>query len=92
MGAAMSVRRQPGRGDLVEQRLEQVMVLAVDERHPHPRMSERARGEEPAEPAPHDDDVPVVRHARSLAQAPQTAPRPRLSRPVENARPRADNR
>ena len=44
-------RREPGHGDLVEQRLERVMVRAVDERDPHRRALERLRGGQAAEAA-----------------------------------------
>ncbi len=49
-------RRQPGGGHLIEQRLEQVIVVAVDQRHSHAGRCQ-ARGTcESAEPCADDDD------------------------------------
>jgi hypothetical protein len=51
-------RQDPG-GDLVEQRLEEVVVGAVDERDVHEGAVEGARGVQPPEPAAdHHDPVP----------------------------------
>ncbi len=50
-------RREARRGDLVEQGLEEVIVVAVDERDPDRGAGERARGVEAAEAAPDDDNV-----------------------------------
>jgi hypothetical protein len=49
-------RRQGGGGDLVQQRLEQVVVHAVDEHDPQGVARERARGIQPAEAAADDQD------------------------------------
>ena len=46
---------QPGRGHLVQERLEGVMVVAVHERDAHGRVPQGARGREAGE-APADDD------------------------------------
>ena len=53
-------REDAGR-ELVEQRLEEVVVPCVDERHVDGCPPEELRGEQPAEPAS-DDDHPVVVH------------------------------
>ena len=45
---------QGGGGHLVEQRLEQVMVASVDERHLDVGLGQLPRRVEPAEPSPHD--------------------------------------
>jgi hypothetical protein len=50
-------RRQPGSGDLIQQRLKDVMVVTIDQRHLYRRVLEGARTEEPAEPAADDDHV-----------------------------------
>ena len=42
--------------DLVEQRLEEVVVRAVDQAHVHRRAPQEARREETAEARPDDDD------------------------------------
>jgi hypothetical protein len=47
---------QRGGRDLVEQGLEEVMIPAVQERHFHGRLAERARGGQAAEPAADDHD------------------------------------
>ena len=49
--------RQRGRGHLIQQRLEQVVIVAVDERDADRRTRERARGVQAAETAAEDDDV-----------------------------------
>ncbi len=65
-GSDLPLREDAGR-HLVEQRLEEVMVRAVDERDPHGRTLERASGKEPSEAASDDHDmVPrVAAHAHS---------------------------
>ena len=55
-------RRQRRRGDLVEERLEKVVVMAIDERHAHGRAGERARSVEPTESAAQNDDMRQRRH------------------------------
>jgi hypothetical protein len=49
--------REARRGDLVEQRLEHVVVLAVHERDVHGRAREPARGLQAGKAAADDDDV-----------------------------------
>ena len=49
--------REAGRRDLVEERLEEVMVAAVDDRQAHGRLAELARRGQPAETGADDDDV-----------------------------------
>ena len=49
--------RQRRRRHLIEQRLEQVVVVAVEERDAHRRTLQRLRGREPAEAAADDHDV-----------------------------------
>ena len=48
--------RQRRGGHLVKQRLKQVIVVAVDDQHLDRRARQRARREQPAETAAHDDD------------------------------------
>ena len=50
-------RRQAGRGHLIQQRLEDVVVVAVDQRHAHRRAPERLGGNQPAEAAADDHDM-----------------------------------
>jgi hypothetical protein len=50
-------RRQRCRGDLIQQRLEQVIVVAIEQRHPNRCACERLRGFEAAEAAADDDHV-----------------------------------
>ena len=50
-------RGQPGGGDLVEQRLEDVMIPPIQQRHAHRCAAERPRRVQSAEPAADDDDV-----------------------------------
>ncbi len=50
-------RRQPGGRDLVQQRLEQMMVAAIDERDLDRLACKRPRRREAAETAADDDDV-----------------------------------
>ena len=52
--------REPGSRDLVEQRLEEMVVAAVDERHVHRRAAERLGGGEAAEAAADDHDVRAI--------------------------------
>ncbi len=49
--------REAGRGHLIEQRLEEVVVAAVDERHVHLLALELLDGFQPAEAAADDDDA-----------------------------------
>ena len=49
-------RRQRGRGDLVQQRLKEVIVVAVDDQHVRRSAPQRLGGEQSAEPAPDNDD------------------------------------
>ena len=62
-------RRREARGrDLVEQRLEKMMVGPVQHRHAQRRARERARGEQAAEAAADNDDVrrhPSIRREAS---------------------------
>jgi hypothetical protein len=55
-------RRQARGGDLIEQRLEQVVVVPVDDRDVRGCARERLRGEQAAEPCPDDDDA-SARHS-----------------------------
>ncbi len=57
-------RRQAGRRDLIEQRLEQVIVVPVDDRDVGVDARERLRGEQAAESCADDDDA-RARHSRS---------------------------
>ena len=50
-------RRQARGRDLIQQRLKQVVVVPVDERHVRRDFRERARGEQPAEPGAEDHDA-----------------------------------
>ena len=43
--------------DLIEERLEQVVIAAIEQRDAHRRVGQRARAVEPAESAADDDDV-----------------------------------
>jgi hypothetical protein len=62
-------RRQPRHRDLVEQRLEHVVVATVDERHAHGRAPERPGGLEAAEAAAQDHDArPLAGHGRWIVQ------------------------
>ena len=53
----MSAGDSAGGRDLVEERLEEVVVRAVDERDVDRGAAQGARGDEPAEAAAHDHDV-----------------------------------
>ena len=46
-----------GRGHLIQQGLEQMVIRAVDERDPHIGLGQRARGRETGEPATDDDHM-----------------------------------
>src|SRR5215216_4005230 len=48
---------KPGYGDLIEQRLEQVIVVPVNQRDLHWRVCQSARGFHPAKPRANDDNV-----------------------------------
>ena len=59
------VRRRQRRGrHLVEQRLEQMVVVPVDQRHPARGIAEGARRRDAGEPGPHDDHVGQVAEVR----------------------------
>src|SRR5262249_25085268 len=60
---------QPARRDLVEQRLEQVKVAPVDQRHLQRRPTEAPRGAEPAEAAADDHDAVYAGHVSALRPA-----------------------
>jgi hypothetical protein len=49
--------RQPRRRDLIEQRLEDVVVAPVEQQDVDRRLRERARRAQPREPSPDDDDA-----------------------------------
>jgi hypothetical protein len=55
-------RRQAGGGDLIQQRREDVMVVAIDQRHVTLDSGERAGGIETREPAADDHDLWALRH------------------------------
>ena len=58
---------EPGRGHLVEQRLEQVVVVRVDEHDVDRRLRQRLGGGEAAEARSHDHD-PVTAHRVTLGR------------------------
>ena len=59
---------QDARGHLVEQRLEQVMGLAIDECDVDGRPGERARREQATKTSAHDDDAMLaILHAKTMA-------------------------
>ena len=58
--------REPGGRDLIEQRLEDVMVVPVDERDVDRRLRERLGGAQAAEPAADDDDARTRRFSHEL--------------------------
>src|SRR5208282_3212609 len=60
--------RKSARGDLIEQRLKQMVVAAIDQRHVHRRALEAKRGAQPAEAAAQDYDSMPAAHSppRSL--------------------------
>ena len=63
-------RRQPGGRHLVEHRLEQVVVAAVDQGDAHRRRAQRAHGSQPGETAADDHHMGKrLPHARSLDRA-----------------------
>ena len=49
--------RQPGRGDLIQQRLEDVVVVTIDDRHVAGHAAKPARGRQSGEPAANDDHL-----------------------------------
>jgi hypothetical protein len=51
---------EAGSRNLVEERLERVMVISVDERHSHGRICQRARRSEPAKATAENDDMGTV--------------------------------
>ena len=62
--------RQRRRRHLIQQRLEDVMVAAIDERDPHRRPPQRARGVQAAEAAADDDDARIGHTFRALTFQP----------------------
>jgi hypothetical protein len=60
-------RREGGRSDLVEERLKEVIVVAVDDQQLYGRAAQRSRGEQAAEAAADDHD-PGKRAARVHAE------------------------
>jgi hypothetical protein len=56
-------RRQRRRSDLIQQRLEQMVIVAVEERDTDRGIGERPRRVETAEAAAEDDDVDPIVHA-----------------------------
>ena len=80
-------RRQACRRDLVEQRLEQVIVVPVDDRDVGVGARERLRGEQPAESCADDDDARALHSVtmaievvRNIRQRSARAPSPRAPR------------
>ena len=67
---------QPARGDLVEQRLERAVQVAVHQGHPQPRAGEPGDGGKPAEARPADDHP-----RRVLLSLASSRDRPHLRRP-----------
>ena len=60
--------RQSGRRHLVEQRLEQVVIAAVEQGDADRRALQRLSGGEPAEPSADDHDMwGFIRHMRHIA-------------------------
>lgn len=53
----MSAGASGRRGDLVQQRLEQVVIIVVDDEHIGRRTPQRQGREQPAEPATYDNDA-----------------------------------
>ncbi len=60
---------QPAAGHLVEQRLEQMVVGAVHERHVHVCVPQLVRGRQPAEAAADDYDAAAVLACRAMPRA-----------------------
>ena len=95
-------RREAGHRDLVEKRLEGVVVRAVEQGDPHRRVRERLRRGQAAEAAPDDDDVRASVHAQYvgpnwMVTSPKRIrergrPRPRSRRSRPGAPPRAARR
>jgi hypothetical protein len=67
-------RRERGGGDLVEERLEEMMVAPVNQRDEHRNVAQRLRRLEPGEAAADDDDVAagVKRGVRRWLRSPQS--------------------
>ena len=81
MGDAMSLGIEAGGGDLVQHRLEQVVVAAVHHRHPDGRVAQRLGGVEPGEAAPENEHVRQLGgRARSSHRIPLVRQRPIVSR------------
>jgi hypothetical protein len=93
-------RRERRRCDLIEQRLKEMVISAVDHRHSHRRFRQRLRRLQPAEPAADDHDVRAARQIgrwlRPLAERPgkRHVVRPRAEKPSmpEMARPGEEHR
>ena len=62
-------RRHGGGGDLVEQRLEQMMVLLIDEGDLHGRILQSARGRKPPETGADDDNFRELSPARPACRS-----------------------
>ncbi len=60
-------RRQGRRGHLVEKRLKQMVVAAVDEQHVHRRVPERTGSEQPTETTPDDHDLRSPCHLQQMS-------------------------
>ena len=69
-------RQRRGR-DLIEQGLEEVIVVAIDQRDPHRRAGQRARGVQTAKPSAQDDDVWIRGH--DVTHLTPRVPRQRLA-------------
>jgi hypothetical protein len=69
--------RQDPRRDLIQQRLEQMMICPVHQRDLHISIGQRPGGRQPAEPAAdHQDPVLSVRHRRTPSRAGHQIRRP----------------
>jgi hypothetical protein len=64
IGRDVALGEHPG-GDLVQERLEEVVVGPVDDHHLHRRPPQRLRGEQPREAAADDDDAVHASDPRS---------------------------
>jgi hypothetical protein len=53
---------------LVEQRLEDMMIVAVNEGEPDGGPAQAFRGQEPGKPATHDDHVGAIGHRRIVSR------------------------
>ena len=62
-------RREPPRGHLVEQRLEEVKVPSVDERDIDRHATQAPRNTQPGETAANDHDAMWMHHASALARS-----------------------